>query len=154
MTETPIVVAIINTNPDLVRLLRVNLETASYVVLVIHIEDIKTAAGDVEAIIERHNPRVIIYDIVPPYDVNWRFFDHLRTTKAFQNRHFVITTVNISQVQRVVGKESVVYEVVGEASDIQQVVRAVREAVSYTHLRAHETPEHLVCRLLLEKKKK
>jgi len=128
MTETPIVVAIINTNPDLVRLLRVNLESAGYVVLVIHIEDIKTAAGDVEAIIERHNPRVIIYDIVPPYDVNRRFFDHLRTTKAFQNRHFVITTVNISQVQRVVGKESVVYEVVGEASDIQQVVRAVREA--------------------------
>ena len=26
------------------------------------------------------------------------------------------------------------------------------EAVSYTHLQAHETPEHLVCRLLLEKK--
>src|SRR5674536_388144 len=24
--------------------------------------------------------------------------------------------------------------------------------VSYTHLRAHETPEHLVCRLLLEQK--
>ena len=29
---------------------------------------------------------------------------------------------------------------------------AFSEAVSYTHLRAHETPEHLVCRLLLEKK--
>ena len=28
------------------------------------------------------------------------------------------------------------------------------KSVSYTHLRAHETPEHLVCRLLLEKKKK
>eukprot|EP00658_Telonema_sp_P-2_P041699 TRINITY_DN29858_c0_g1_i1.p3 TRINITY_DN29858_c0_g1~~TRINITY_DN29858_c0_g1_i1.p3 ORF type:complete len:109 (+),score=24.85 TRINITY_DN29858_c0_g1_i1:118-444(+) len=27
-----------------------------------------------------------------------------------------------------------------------------RTPVSYTHLRAHETPEHLVCRLLLEKK--
>src|SRR5665254_2835 len=24
------------------------------------------------------------------------------------------------------------------------------DAVSYTHLRAHETPEHIVCRLLLE----
>eukprot|EP00658_Telonema_sp_P-2_P008380 TRINITY_DN13157_c0_g1_i1.p1 TRINITY_DN13157_c0_g1~~TRINITY_DN13157_c0_g1_i1.p1 ORF type:complete len:102 (-),score=31.43 TRINITY_DN13157_c0_g1_i1:15-320(-) len=35
-------------------------------------------------------------------------------------------------------------------------VRRVRllKPVSYTHLRAHETPEHLVCRLLLEKKKK
>ena len=27
------------------------------------------------------------------------------------------------------------------------------DSVSYTLLRAHETPEHLVCRLLLEKKK-
>ena len=27
-------------------------------------------------------------------------------------------------------------------------------SVSYTHLRAHETSLHLVCRLLLEKKKK
>lgn len=128
MTEAPIVVAIVNTNPDMLRLLRVNLESAGYVVIVIHIEDIKTAAGDVEAIVERHDPRVIIYDVVPPYDVNWRFFDHLRRTKAFQGRHFVITTVNISQVQRIVGKEPVVYEVVGEASDIHQVVRAVREA--------------------------
>eukprot|EP00658_Telonema_sp_P-2_P068424 TRINITY_DN57353_c0_g1_i1.p1 TRINITY_DN57353_c0_g1~~TRINITY_DN57353_c0_g1_i1.p1 ORF type:complete len:106 (+),score=17.93 TRINITY_DN57353_c0_g1_i1:99-416(+) len=31
--------------------------------------------------------------------------------------------------------------------------RGCATPVSYTHLRAHETPEHLVCRLLLEKKK-
>src|SRR5665647_3794324 len=30
----------------------------------------------------------------------------------------------------------------------------VLSAVSYTHLRAHETDSYLVCRLLLEKKKK
>src|SRR5674536_41798 len=30
---------------------------------------------------------------------------------------------------------------------------AATEPVSYTHLRAHETPEHLVCRLLHKKKK-
>src|SRR5678815_2357733 len=34
------------------------------------------------------------------------------------------------------------------------IVNKTLKAVSYTHLRAHETPEHLVCRLLLEKKKK
>src|SRR5678810_231529 len=32
--------------------------------------------------------------------------------------------------------------------------RVVVKAVSYTHLRAHETGRNLVCRLLLEKKKK
>ena len=36
---------------------------------------------------------------------------------------------------------------------IKKAVYSGHEAVSYTHLRAHETPEHLVCRLLLEKKK-
>src|SRR5678815_5807671 len=37
-----------------------------------------------------------------------------------------------------------------------QVVEYIKhaESVSYTHLRAHETPEQLVCRLLLEKKKR
>ena len=41
---------------------------------------------------------------------------------------------------------------VGLACVIQHAAGAVVIAVSYTHLRAHETPEHLVCRLLLEKK--
>eukprot|EP00658_Telonema_sp_P-2_P052323 TRINITY_DN4052_c0_g1_i6.p1 TRINITY_DN4052_c0_g1~~TRINITY_DN4052_c0_g1_i6.p1 ORF type:complete len:113 (-),score=2.07 TRINITY_DN4052_c0_g1_i6:61-399(-) len=38
--------------------------------------------------------------------------------------------------------------------EIQVDTVAGVRSVSYTHLRAHETPEHLVCRLLLEKKKK
>ena len=40
--------------------------------------------------------------------------------------------------------------VIGSSSGYEKIL----ESVSYTHLRAHETPEHLVCRLLLEKKKK
>src|SRR5678815_4856931 len=39
-------------------------------------------------------------------------------------------------------------DVGGETHDISPGAMFV--AVSYTHLRAHETPEHLVCRLLLE----
>ena len=38
------------------------------------------------------------------------------------------------------------------ASDSIQAAMIVDEAVSYTHLRAHETVLDLVCRLLLEKK--
>src|SRR5678815_3937733 len=37
--------------------------------------------------------------------------------------------------------------------EIHSTIGYFDEPVSYTHLRAHETPEHLVCRLLLEKKK-
>src|SRR5678815_3812151 len=49
------------------------------------------------------------------------------------------------------------YQVPVEVRPERRVALAMRwlvsYSVSYTHLRAHETPEHLVCRLLLEKKK-
>ena len=35
------------------------------------------------------------------------------------------------------------------AGEVAAVVTAAVEAVSYTHLRAHETDSYLVCRLLL-----
>ena len=41
-----------------------------------------------------------------------------------------------------------------ERGDIEQQVLCASVPVSYTHLRAHETVLDLVCRLLLEKKKK
>ena len=46
-----------------------------------------------------------------------------------------------------------ILEIGGQDSKIICVENGVA-AVSYTHLRAHETDSYLVCRLLLEKKKK
>ena len=43
---------------------------------------------------------------------------------------------------------------IADNKDKLRSLRLILVPVSYTHLRAHETPEHLVCRLLLEKKKK
>eukprot|EP00658_Telonema_sp_P-2_P054305 TRINITY_DN4319_c0_g2_i2.p1 TRINITY_DN4319_c0_g2~~TRINITY_DN4319_c0_g2_i2.p1 ORF type:complete len:485 (-),score=84.79 TRINITY_DN4319_c0_g2_i2:45-1499(-) len=64
-------------------------------------------------------------------------------------------TVSLSQIY------NVTLEAIG-AEPLQQLLSFAIQRhttdewrpVSYTHLRAHETPEHLVCRLLLEKKKK
>src|SRR5665648_1218445 len=42
---------------------------------------------------------------------------------------------------------------VGDTTDIVEKQMYTFDAVSYTHLRAHETRHDLVCRLLLEKKK-
>ena len=36
----------------------------------------------------------------------------------------------------------------------EKILAGEEKPVSYTHLRAHETDSYLVCRLLLEKKKK
>jgi CheY-like chemotaxis protein len=121
-------VAIVNTNPDLVRLLRVSLEQAGFIVLVIHIEEIKLGEADLEAFLTQHNPKVIVYDVAPPYDQNWRFLDHLRASTSFKGRRFVLTTVNLARVQEIVGPDETVHEVVGRSDDLEEVVRAVKEA--------------------------
>ena len=127
-SETATVVAVVNTNPDLVRLLRVALEAAGFVVLIIHIEDMKLGSTDVDMLLNQHDPRVIVYDVAPPYEQNWRFLDHLRTHTAFRGRQFVLTSVNVKRMRDIVGKDESVYEVAGQRTDIEQVVRATKEA--------------------------
>ena len=126
--EPAIVVAIVNTNPDLVRILRTAIEQAGFLVVVVHIEEIKTGQVDVRAFLRDTDPKVIVYDVAPPYDRNWQFLDHIRSHTDFEGRRFVITTVNAARVHEIVGTDETVYEVVGRREDVDQIVRAVKEA--------------------------
>eukprot|EP00658_Telonema_sp_P-2_P041416 TRINITY_DN29616_c0_g1_i1.p1 TRINITY_DN29616_c0_g1~~TRINITY_DN29616_c0_g1_i1.p1 ORF type:complete len:220 (-),score=47.73 TRINITY_DN29616_c0_g1_i1:17-676(-) len=69
--------------------------------------------------------------------------------------HFEMETAQIGDagaVAMLVCEEAVTTRLMHVGVELQGA--RTRGTVSYTHLRAHETPEHLVCRLLLEKKKK
>jgi len=120
------VVAVVNTNPDLVELLKARIEAAGFVVLVIHIADIR-AGLDVGSIFAQHDPKVIVYDVVAPYERNWRFLQHLRET-AFNGRHFVLTAPNAHALAKLVGRDEKIYEVLNVDEDIDAIVQAVREA--------------------------
>lgn len=126
--DRPIVVAVVNTNPDLVHMLQIELERAGFVVLVLHIEDIRLGSTSIEDVLAQHDPRVIVYDVVAPYEQNWRFLSHLRNATAFKGRRFVLTSMNVRRLEEIVGIDETVYEVAGLPSDIQAVVRATKEA--------------------------
>jgi DNA-binding response OmpR family regulator len=125
MGRTP-VVAVINTNPDLVELLKARIEAAGFVVLVIHIAEIR-AGLDLSSILAQHDPVVIVYDVVLPYERNWRFLQHLRET-SFADRRFVITTPNGEGIRKLAGRDEKIYEVLDDTGDIDAIVQAVREA--------------------------
>eukprot|EP00658_Telonema_sp_P-2_P040774 TRINITY_DN29160_c0_g1_i1.p1 TRINITY_DN29160_c0_g1~~TRINITY_DN29160_c0_g1_i1.p1 ORF type:complete len:116 (+),score=5.79 TRINITY_DN29160_c0_g1_i1:162-509(+) len=72
------------------------------------------------------------------------------SVSLFMQSSLVITLTQALGQRHTLYKQTIVDGVV--APQRQQVLYRSRP-VSYTHLRAHETPEHLVCRLLLEKKK-
>ena len=94
--------------------------------LVLHIADIRGGL-DLGAILEQHDPQVIVYDVVFPFERNWRFLQHLRET-LLQNRRFVLTSPNSDALIRAVGTDEKIYEILDDSSDIDDIVRAVREA--------------------------
>lgn len=124
----PPVVAIINTSDDLVELLKMKIEAAGFVVTTVHVSDIRAAQFDAESFLRLHDPKVIVYDVVAPYDRSWRFLDHLRTSPGFEHRRFVLTSMNPARVHDLVKTDETVYEVVGQDEDIAMVVQAVKEA--------------------------
>jgi len=120
------VVAIVNTNPDLVELLKARIEAAGFVVLVLHIADIR-AGLDLKAVLAQHDPKVIVYDVVAPFERNWHFLEHLLAT-VMRGRQFVLTTPNARALERLVGRDQSVYEVLDDGTDVDRIVQAVREA--------------------------
>ena len=122
----PTVVAIVNTNPDMVELLKARVEAAGFIVLVLHVAEIRQGL-DIETTMTQHDPKVIVYDVVAPYERSWRFLEHLRTDTSFAGRHFVLTSPNVRNLRKLVGVDEQVYEILG-GDDVDGIVQAVREA--------------------------
>jgi DNA-binding NtrC family response regulator len=121
-------VAIFNANDDLVELLRAAIEQSGFVAVSGHIDDARRGSLLLSAFVQEHDPKVIVYDIAPPYDRHWAFLEHVRAQPFMEGRQFVLTTTNVSRVREVVGIDEPIYEIVGKPYDIGQVVNAVKEA--------------------------
>ena len=122
------VAVVINTSADVIDLLRHALEQAGIVTFTAFSHDIRDGSVDFDAFIGQHDPDVIVYDIAPPYEANWKLFQHLSSRPVVERRHFVITAINAIHVERLMGKDHRVYEVVGKPADLGQITRAVKEA--------------------------
>lgn len=122
------VAAVFNTSPDIVELLRRALEPAGFVTVSAMTHDIRDGIVDVNAFLGAHGPDVIVYDIAPPYDVNWRLFQHICRLPAMKGRPIVLTSVNPRHVEQLAGSHHKVFEVVGKPLDLDIIVSAVRQA--------------------------
>ena len=119
------VVAIVNTNDDLVNILREALIEQGLSVVTGHIRDIKSGRLDFAEFLRAHNPTVIVYDISVPYEDNWTFFQTLKQLPDAMHREFVVTTVNRRVLQQRVGQADVIEIQGGRADDLDPVVDAV-----------------------------
>ena len=125
----PPVVAVLNSNDDTVEMLRAMLESEGMVAVTAHIADLRRGQFDFGGFLKEHDPSVIIYDIPPPYDRSWLFYEHLRTLPSMQGRRFVLTSTNPPRVQQVANTTAPILEIIGKPYDLQMIIAAVRKAL-------------------------
>jgi DNA-binding NtrC family response regulator len=130
------VVAIFNTNDELVEMLRTALERAGFIAVSLHVDDVRRGKTSLDDFVREHDPKVIIYDIAPPYDSAWRYLDRLRGLRVMSDRQFVLTSPNVARAREGVSRPDRVFEMVGKPYDIDEVVDIVREAAHARHTRA------------------
>ena len=124
----PPVVAVINTSDDCIDMLCEVLERAGYVTVSGYSSDIRSGKLDFAAFLAQHRPRVIVYDVAPPYERNYRLFLHVRNMGCSDRCTFVLTSTNAAHVQKLAGADHNVFEVVDKPYDLDLIVAAVREA--------------------------
>jgi DNA-binding NtrC family response regulator len=129
MSQPPPVVAIINSTTDIVDILRVALEQAGLVAVTALTPEIRDGHVDLEQFVRQHEPKVVVYDIAPPYEPNWHLFQHVSSMPVMRGRQFVITSTNARHVERLAAPQEHVYEIVGKTEDIGGIVQAVKEAM-------------------------
>ena len=124
--KTHLVVAIVNSNDDLVAVIRDELLRAGFNVVTAHIRDIKAGRQDFSVFLESHDPTIVVYDIAVPYEDQWTLFQTLRQLPAAKGRQFVITTVNKKVMEQRVGQTDVIEIQGGHADDLDPVIDAVK----------------------------
>ena len=129
-TAMPSAVGVFNTSPDVVEMLRIVLERAGFIVVAAYTYDLRDSKVDLEALVRQHQPKVIIYDVAPPYDRNWRLLEHMRSTPVLAGINFIVTTTNVRRLEEVAGPKQELFEIVGKPYDLDQIVAAVKARVS------------------------
>lgn len=123
------VVAIINTTPDVVDMLRLAFETEGFVVVSTFTHAIRDGSTDIEAFARQHQPDVVVYDIAPPYKSNWQLFLHVSQLPAFKGRSFVLTSTNPARVRAFAGDDQPVWEVVETPYELMALIAKVRSMI-------------------------
>lgn len=128
MSLSPLV-AVLNTSIETIEMLTTVMEEDGFRTASGYIVNFKRNDANLDAFFREHQPQVVIYDIAPPYDENWDFFQAQVLSKGYlPEHHYVLTTTNKAVLEKLVGPTQTI-EFVGKPFDLSEIGDAVRKAL-------------------------
>jgi len=121
-------VAVVNSSEDTVEMLRTLLEREGWEVVTAHVDDIKRGRYDFLQMLEGRDPRVVIWDVSPPYDQNWTFLKLVRSSRAMDERTVIVTTTNKPALERFVGPTDAI-EIFTKPYDVDVLIESMSRLV-------------------------
>jgi hypothetical protein len=116
------IVALFNASDDTIDMIQTILKKGDRAQTLVwcHFADLKRGIVDFGKYVAKHNPEVVVFDISPPYDENWKFYKTMRDSDEMRGRGSVLTTTNKNRLDEVLGAASHALEVVGRPEDLKQ----------------------------------
>jgi hypothetical protein len=129
------IVALFNASDDTIDMIQTLLKKGDRAQTLVwcHFADLKKGIVDFATYVAKHNPEVVVFDISPPYDENWRFYKTIRDSDAMRGRGLVLTTTNKNRLDEVLGTDSHALEVVGKSEDMKQIQVEIALQTSKAH---------------------
>jgi DNA-binding response OmpR family regulator len=122
-------VGVLNSTEDVIGMLQALLHDEGYTTSAAYISDFKRGRQDMGAWLANLGPTAILYDIPPPYEENWAFYQELRRHPAAREHRFIITTTNLRVLEDLVGPVEAV-EFIGKPFDLEEILNRVARALA------------------------
>lgn len=114
-------VMILSDNEEMYNVIKSQLEERGMLVSHLRLWDIKHGNQDLFNVIDHYDPSTIIYDLAPPYQGAYSFFELIRGNEALKDRDFVVTTPNLHALQSI-GVSGPVWELTGEIDEVLDMI--------------------------------
>jgi CheY-like chemotaxis protein len=128
---TPPRIAVINGNDDILEIITAALTDEGYIAIPAHVRALRLGLESLNQFIAEHAPQVILWDIAPPLEINWQFFQKVKHLPIMQGCRFILTTTNVRRLREIAGeKADGAIEIIGKPYELGEIFSAIQKALA------------------------